>query len=132
MGKDVNTEGFYFWSRIDELRKQRGLSLAAISENISTTYSNLRTQRSSNIIPKAFVIAELAKVLHTDIEYLLTGVHFSQGIPPVFYEILDNVRLRSIVEFIPTLSSSELDLLETFLKAMGYQLAKEEIAKNVG
>ena len=69
----------------------------------------MKQQRSDSRIPKAEDVLTLAKVLHTSVEYLLTGKGEAPAYPP---------RIKSIADHLCTISDHDLDTVETMVMAL--------------
>lgn len=114
----ANTEdGYLFWNRIDKIRESRGMTLNSLASKTSTTYANMRTQRSSNTIPKAHVIVELSNALDISIDYLLKGKEDVDDIPLVLKNALENEMLTELFIQISKLNAQQLAALSSVVRS---------------
>lgn len=65
--------GYEFWKQIDVLNANVYGTAKALADAAGWSYSKMKQQRADSRIPKAEDVLALAKVLHTTVEYLLTG-----------------------------------------------------------
>lgn len=99
-----NEKAYRIWQRIDLLRNER--SLIDISDASGIKYQRIKEQRSSNRIPSAFDLYQLASALGTTMEYLLTGESSVSAYSP---------RIKAIADACTRASDLELAMIEKIL-----------------
>ena len=62
-----------FWLNVKNELDYRGISQKELAESISESYDTLRTWIKNDRYPNAKQAVTIAKVLHTSVEYLVTG-----------------------------------------------------------
>lgn len=62
-----------FWQNVRDELDYCGLSQKELTKAIDISYNTLRTWLNTNRLPDAAQAVKIAKVLHTSVEYLVTG-----------------------------------------------------------
>lgn len=128
MEANINENGFYFWKRVDQVRSGIGLSLSQLASRCSSTYSSIRSQRSTNTIPKARVIVELAQVLGTTTDYLLVGVDGSinDNSDPLYSTLESRPEIKSLVQKMLLLTSKQLAAITAVVDSCAPETGKQQ------
>ena len=101
-----------FWGRVEQKQKECGsTNLKAICEKIGIPYQTIANQKSSARLPNLLSAVFLAKELETCVEWLLFGVSTDLKVE----YLMEDRRMKSILEKLPTLNDSQKFALEVFL-----------------
>lgn len=101
-----------FWGRVEQKQKESGnTNLKAICEKIGIPYQTIANQKSSARLPNLLSAVFLAKELETCVEWLLFGVSTDLKVE----YLMEDRRMKSILEKLPTLNDSQKFALEVFL-----------------
>lgn len=94
----MTVDAFGFWKRVDELKK--GMSLSELSELANIKYQQVRHLRSENRYPKANEIYDIAKILGSSSDYLISGEDEKSVKDEDLLFVRDNPLCRKIVRFL--------------------------------
>jgi transcriptional regulator with XRE-family HTH domain len=100
-----------FGARLKELRKKKGWTQKELASKVSIRFSQLNKYESGLHAPPLDKLVELAEVLDTDLDYLLTG-NRSEGVPLRSTRLIE--RFRELEEF----SSEDREAVLRLIDAM--------------
>jgi transcriptional regulator with XRE-family HTH domain len=106
-----------FGTRLKELRKAKGWTQKELASKVDIRFSQLNKYESGLHAPPLEKLVELAEVLDTDLDYLLTG-NRSEGVPLRSTRLLE--RFRELEEF-------SSDDRETVLKLIDAMIVKRRV-----
>ena len=115
MSEPRDDRAYAFWTRVENRKSGTFLDLAT-SAGIS--YKYLKDQRSANRLPKLETAYALAVALGTSVEYLMTGIE----------SISYPTRIKKIADHLCTISSHDLDTVETMVMAIPASQTKSSIS----
>ncbi len=95
-----------YWERVDMLKG--GISLSEICAQAKLNYNRVKHNRSDMRLMNTEDTLALAEVLHTTVEYLLTGTE-KTAYPP---------RIKAIADHLCTIPDQALDTVEAMVKAL--------------
>jgi len=100
-----------FGTRLKELRKAKGWTQKELASKVEIRFSQLNKYESGLHAPPLEKLVELADVLDTDLDYLLTGSR-SEGVPIRSTRLLE--RFRELEDF----SSEDREMVMKLIDAM--------------
>ena len=100
-----------FSTRIKELRKQAGLSMDQLADQLQITKSRVNMWENNGTVPRMNSLIELAKFFNVTTDYLLGNDDTSNL-------SRDNAKLNSLQRNLGKLSKADLEKAEGMLKAV--------------
>ncbi|MCK9331536.1 MAG: hypothetical protein M0Q94_16850 [Candidatus Cloacimonetes bacterium] len=111
-------DGFSFWKNVDKAWSD---NLKVLAQKTGLNYNTLRNQRSQNVLPNAFDMLAISKVVSVTLEGLLTGQQ----------SIMFSPRINSIAKKMEDLTESQLNSIEStineFLKKGSLSSGEKDI-----
>jgi transcriptional regulator with XRE-family HTH domain len=111
-----------FGSRLKDLRKKKGWTQKELASKVGIRFSQLNKYEGGLHAPPLEKLVELAEVLDTDLDYLLTGSR-SEGVPLRSTRLLE--RFRALEDF-------SSDDRETVLKLIDAMILKRRVEGVLG
>jgi transcriptional regulator with XRE-family HTH domain len=113
-----------FSERLRTLRKQRGISQAALAERISIHFTQISRYERGETKPNAEAITKLAKTLDTTVDYLMNGTTD---------DLAENAGLeKEIISRFKQVQSLPTEEKKTVLSLLDAFIAKEKIRDLLG
>ena len=108
-----------FSTRIKELRKQAGLSMDQLADQLQITKSRVNMWENNGTVPRMNILIELAKFFNVTTDYLLGNDDTSNL-------SRDNAKLNSLQRNLGKLSKADLEKAEGMLKAVFMDIFNDE------